>query len=58
MHNEVNSNEELLRILMEESASGCTNFNNALDEVKKVMTTNWSHKRFALLKFPNTIVLT
>ena len=58
MHNEVNSNEELLRILMEESADGGTDFNNALDEVKKVMTTNWSHKRFVLFRFSNLIVLT
>jgi hypothetical protein len=51
VHNEVNSNEELLRILIEESVSGGTDFNNALDEVKKVMMTNWSHKRFVLFGF-------
>ena len=46
VHNEINSNEELLRILLDQDVDHGTNFNAALDTVKKVMETNWSAKRY------------
>lgn len=51
IHNEVHSNEELLRILIEQPLGGGTDFNKALEKVKEVMETKWSLQRLPVVIF-------